>query len=212
MGQKHEHEHVEGDPVEGSRPVFRSNAEILNCLNDKGKGTGKWPEPSVDMDAYFRSVRNALFHGTDKTKWKQFAKWYATAHPDQTAGFQIIGKKDPSRGEAITRWRQRERWRFRVARILNRWQVSNSVVDAGSWLLPVSRVVFGRRAHDEVFAQIVADMREEILDAQVRGATVESWFARLRGTFAWGRAVAAKFPLDLIVTLAGLARRLITRA
>ena len=50
-------------------------------------------------------------------------------------------------------------------------------------------------------------MCEEILDAQSPGATIEAWFARVRGTFARGRAVAAKVPLDLMVTLAGLARK-----
>jgi hypothetical protein len=54
----------------------------------------------------------------------------------------------------------------------------------GKLLLDCSRVVFGMAACEQVFSQIVADMREEYFSARAREA---SWEAR----FAWGRGIVS---------------------
>ena len=196
-----EREHVEGDQVEASRPVFKSNAAMLKYMHDK------WADDSSDyVDLLQRTARNQAAHERNE---QLFLLGYAQGHAVATAKVTLtiansFDDHQVSASEQRSRWRQ---WLSRLWHLRSR--SASTPTEAGSLLLQLSRVVFGRRANEEIFVQIVADMREEIEDAKVRGALVEASFARLRGTYAWGKTAVKKVPLDVIMAIVGIAKKLI---
>ncbi len=74
---------------------------------------------------------------------------------------------------------------------LAKTQPRSIVLPAGSSALAVLRVVFGRRATERIFAQVVADMRDEWLEAEAAGRPLLSRWIAVRGHVALLAAVVA---------------------
>jgi hypothetical protein len=58
----------------------------------------------------------------------------------------------------------------------------------GAHLLTFAAIIFGQRKCERVFAQIVADMRNEYFDALNEGRRARAFFARLRGYWEFAKA------------------------
>ena len=188
-----EHEHVEGDQVEASRPVFKSNAEMLKHMHDQ------WSDDRVYVDLLRTPVEVRRYQSSEYD-----IDIVSPQRRDVTITFTSPGEY-PVEAPSLFAYL----WR-RVSRLREvRWASSSIASPPGSILMTLSRVFFGPRAHEEVFSQIVADMRDEYFDALQRGARVEAWVTRVRWTWAWTKAAGAKLPLDWLRSLIGIAKKLL---
>jgi hypothetical protein len=74
----------------------------------------------------------------------------------------------------------------------------------GAGLLVFAMLVFGKKAHDRIFSQVVGDARDDIFCALQRGRVAEAQFAHLRMYLVFGRTVVFHIGSSVVAKVLGL--------